>query len=455
LKILTAIYDLEVSPITFDITKFLLLAEQYKNEHNYSDLNVLIVAPSRSRLANLIERYSNFSDEMIGLEFFENRIEKLFEPLITLTIDQANWQYVGDRDSLEKYFLHGHIFPANYSISDPVAAYGIDCLIDLLNKGGVLPSLYTDEKQELSVERYLAQFNLLPSKTLLVFLRQTPYETWRNSDVASWTSFANTRIMEGYQVVWFSDAESGNDRLLSDLPGVLCDNEDILFRAAFVSRCAASFFVNGGTATLARYNHQAVSATFKLIEKNSPATSKQFWANKGIAYGQQLRFLSPIHHNEWQQDRAEVIEQVWLENIKPKLRLSTEQRAVLVDEWKKSVKVQSSQRKIDIVTELPHDCAVYIWGSGELAKQAENKMEQQGIIINGFLDSFKYGEPNQETSYLHPNQLDTDTTKKKYIVVATGTSQTSQQFMHIVDYYRRVGRFSCQLIDYSCMKFKH
>ncbi|MFT5708849.1 MAG: hypothetical protein ACI9ES_003153, partial [Oceanospirillaceae bacterium] len=100
-------------------------------------------------------------------------------------------------------------------------------------------------------------------------------------------------------------------------------------------------------------------------------------------------------------------------------------------------------------------CAVYIWGSGELAKQAENKMEQQGIIINGFLDSFKYGEPNQETSYLHPNQLDTDTTKKKYIVVATGTSQTSQQFMHIVDYYRRVGRFSCQLIDYSCMKFKH
>jgi hypothetical protein len=91
LKILTAIYDLEVSPITFDITKFLLLAEQYKNEHNYSDLNVLIVAPSRSRLANLIERYSNCSDEMIGLEFFENRIEKLFEPLITLTIDQANW----------------------------------------------------------------------------------------------------------------------------------------------------------------------------------------------------------------------------------------------------------------------------------------------------------------------------------------------------------------------------
>ena len=455
MKILTAIYDLEVSPITFDITKFLLLAEQYKAEHNYSDLNVLIVGPSKSRLANLIERYSHFSDGIIGLDFFESRIEKLLEPLITLTNENANWQYVGDRDSLENHFVPGHVFPANYSIGDPVTAYGIDCLIDLLNKGEVLPSLYTDEKHVLSVEKYLTQFNLLPTKTLLVFLRQTPYERWRNSDVASWTSFANKRLLEGYQIVWFSDAESGNDRLLSDLPGVLCDNEDILFRAAFVSRCAASFFVNGGMATLARYNHQAVSATFKLIEKNSPATSKQFWANKGIAYGQQLRFLSPLHHNEWQQDSAEVIEQVWLEDIKPKLCLSAEQRKVSVDEWKKSVKVQASQRKIDIATELPHDCAVYIWGSGELAKQAKNKMQQQGIIINGFLDSFKYGESNQEMSYLHPNQLDTNSTKKKYIVVATGTSQTSQQFMHIVDYYRRVGRFSCQFIDYSSMKFKH
>ena len=129
MKTFTAIYDLEVSPITFDITKFLLLAEQYRVEHNYSDLNVVIVGPSKSRLANLIERYSNFSDEMIGLEFFESRIEKLFEPLITLSNENANWQYVGDRDSLENHFVLGHVFPANYSISDPVAAYGIDCLM--------------------------------------------------------------------------------------------------------------------------------------------------------------------------------------------------------------------------------------------------------------------------------------------------------------------------------------
>lgn len=446
---LNAIYDLEVSPITFDFTKFMLLAEHYRQKHGYQQLVVSIVMPSESRLLKMAEKYSNLSDGLIAPSFLIKRIKQVLLPLIGLVNSQARHQIIEDRERLYEHIDNKHLFPPNYKTESPVSTYGLGDIRDLNNLGETLPSINTDDVTCSEFNSFIVDNAITIDNTLAIFIRQTPYEPWRNSNVGDWLEFAEKRISEGYQIVWFTDVESSERVADGDLPGVVCDHDGIAFKSIFIAKCAASFFVNGGLATLARYNHSAVSATFKMCDVKSPATSKQFWSNRGIVVGEQLGFLSPFHHNDWRQDNIGAIEDVWEHIVKPRTSLDMQEKTGLIQNWQTQIKSLASKPQ-PFVVEVINDVAdVYIWGSGKLASNALLSLTGNGYKVLGIIDSYQYGKEFEGFTLLHPNQLPSQNDQTETIIVALGDQSNHGQFQQILKYCKRFVDIPCRLFEFK------
>jgi hypothetical protein len=207
---LCAIYDLTTSPNSFDYVKFLIVAELKRRELGCDHIRVLI-APDIGKTDWL----NKFSDDE-----FSWRLRNIIQPLNSLMPSINGMTTCDSREEFEKIAEreNGKIFPENYSPVDPPLWSDWETVVLASVQGKPVPGLKAPGHALNYVQKWLAE-NCGNRKVVSITLRQTTYETERNSNLENWIRFADTLPPDEYAVIFLRDTGRIFEPVCSELEG--------------------------------------------------------------------------------------------------------------------------------------------------------------------------------------------------------------------------------------------
>lgn len=300
---LYAFYDLEVSPATWDICKFLVLAEKRRKEYRCDSLNVVIVpAINRFRKGDL-EIYQKYGD--YNEDYMEWRLRNILVPCCWL-IGAKGVIVCSEREEAQTIItgLNGMLFPDLYTIAKPTQAF-LDGWVQL--EEGELPSLSASPQAKVYVSKWLKERGG-GRRVVTINLRETDYEPVRNSNIVEWDKFyhwLNGYHEKKYMPLVIRDIEKSFElNSFATYPEISWNVE---LRQALYELCYLNMFVTMGQATTALYDKSVNTLVFKMISSTAGATSERFLRGNLLEIGGQWRHCTPNHKIIWDDDKFEVI----------------------------------------------------------------------------------------------------------------------------------------------------
>lgn len=274
---LTAFYDLALSPPTFDFVAFLVAAERRRIELGEESLRVILVpGPDHGfRRDQLPPR-----DPAVRL----GMLNRIVQPLCAL-LPTCEGVWLRERAAVD---LDGPVFP-DHADTGPRAHYGLNVLVANA-AAGCFPL----------VARRPA---VLPPRSITITLREAPYHAARNSNRTAWLAAAEALRAQGWNPVFVPDTFG------PPLPmGIAVDPVaavDLTRRANLYAGAALNLFVNNGPAWMATFMAGVPMIMLKMLEESCPATTRAHFAGAGLPEGAQLG--RPGHWIEWADDTVEAI----------------------------------------------------------------------------------------------------------------------------------------------------
>jgi hypothetical protein len=255
-----AVYDLKLSPPTFDFIGFLVSAEMRRLKTGEKGLSVLFAPGPESGFRR---------DTLPPKEPAKRRsmLENIVKPMCRLLpscveVSEVDAGVIGKAD-----------FPLGWSAHSRAAHYGTEKFTPAYQEG-CFP---------LRVDGVLSN-----RKLVTITLRQAEYWPERNSNVPAWESLATKLRDSGYTM-----------RVIrgSDLPNAL-------ERAKVYASARLNLFVNNGPAWMATFMPQAPCLIFKMCT-SEPCTEPEFFAGCGFPVGSQTGRAG--HRIVWANDDLETI----------------------------------------------------------------------------------------------------------------------------------------------------
>ncbi len=417
-----AVYDLEISPLTFDCIKFFLLAQQHFTKQGAAEpFALIIVLPTPNRLEKLNERY-----QKVGLEhgfetFIKVRISKvLFECAKLVPLIDKVFSVENRAELFEKIKNASDIYPSRESIFNGKPSYGLDLVMREVAHGHTLPSIKAPKQSICDIIDVLEKKNLNNKRIITITLRQCAYQIERNSNLDIWFKFAQWLNGKGYSIVWIPDVEASMP-FIPDIGFVLesvIDN--VLYKAALYQFSSANYFVNSGNAALARFNHNATSISTQL-----DATPERFWLGKGVLPGEQFTFLSPHHYQIWADETFENLKYSFEHFTLPKLSLTDEERVEQVVDWEKAISINKRKKSVKVLHTIESGSEVYVWCPAAHRANVREKLARMNVGIAAYIESFDFGGSLDGLSVIHPYSVQSS---DKPILIAGYSNQSKPIF---------------------------
>lgn len=269
---LNCVYDLAVSPPTFDFVSFLVACEIERIHKKEDSIKVYIVSgPDNGfRKDNLPPRDPELRWRMLGT---------IVVPMCQLLPSCSGV------DGVEAHEVEAH-FPRLWSKFNRVPCYGTKLIMSAA-KHGLCP---------LTIGERIKDENLIT-----ITLRQAHYWPSRNSNVEAWHAAAQHLQDKGYEVRIIPD-EATVKR-----PGFIYDKEaefDLIRRSRLYERARLNLFVNGGPGTMALAMKNVRALRFMPLTDKAPCSSANFWEQIGYPVGTQVR---EDHRFVWANDDEKTI----------------------------------------------------------------------------------------------------------------------------------------------------
>lgn len=282
--VLTAIYDLTVSPVSFDFVSFLLEAESQRLKRGHEHMRVLIVPPEgghfrRDRLAPFEPGTAKPSHDLR-----RRMCTTICEPMPALLPSCVESARLVTRDLLQKYDLRGAWPPG------PEPAYGQQYNAKAYRENNYPFRHPSRQKRE--------------KKLVTLTLREAAHWPQRNSDRNAWLALYRALKKAGYKPVFIPDVDTPFAE-----PGCDVDHRaslDLLHRAALYERAHLNVFVNNGPAWMATAQREARVLIFKIIAEGGTCTGSEFWEAIGCAPGV-YQVGREGHRIVWEDDAPEVL----------------------------------------------------------------------------------------------------------------------------------------------------
>lgn len=327
-----AVYDLRQSPVTYDIIHWLVNADRKRQDAGETDLHIVFVDGDRQRT----ERDLAFTPERKAW-----RLHNLLVPSCRLLPAVKSYAIVTEGTQTLSYT------PTNYQ--------GV-----YLHPTGAASSL-------------MAGWTRTNKPIVTITLRQSDFQTKRNSNLEEWAKVADWLHEQGYLVVVVPDTEA----LLSgekqpDWPDVrLCQPAAISpdIRLALYERASLNLFTSGGPYALALYSGSPFLMC-KMIVPGINTCSEAYQRKIGLTPETPL---NPYQRIVWCDDTFENLRTPLEEMLK---EVSTRERplakfytfAVLPKERVEQIKV-NIERKLPLIEMVPrHDRTMAIVGYGPSLK---------------------------------------------------------------------------------------
>jgi len=301
--VLYAFYDLSVAYPTFDILGFICLAEMTRIKKNLQSIKFIIVYPERN--------YSNL--ELLPLMPAQEqswRVKNILFPSCFLLPSCSGVDLCSDRNKARQVLeTEPHIFPEQYSLDTPVAAWKFNLVIDKARSGESIDVLRSTPQALGLIDMWAKQNNPHHKKIIAITMRESSVQQLRNSNLPEWLQFAESLDRAKFLPVFVRDLEeSFNAEKLS--PNCLEFNEcslNLELRMALYERSYINLGVNNGPAHLWVFNQNCRYLMFKQITEGYPHSSEASFKNRDFEIGGHFPGAAPHQKFIWKDDSFAVI----------------------------------------------------------------------------------------------------------------------------------------------------
>lgn len=295
---LYAIYDLRVSPPSYDFAIFLQCAELQRKRYHLDDMYVWIIKGKRIAKMPLSEEEGTMMLNNIVIPMCS-----LIPSIVSVCLMPEGTQ-VPD-------VMPEHMYPLGYTSNYPQPGFALYNLLACIVRGERPTHWQPPIDAVHAINRLINQY-VKGKKFITVNLRENPDVPTRNSNLAEWKEFVAGIDPEEYVVFVIRETENIYSPLNWDncieLPTAALN---LHHRAALCSFAYINLFVANGPMVLSFFS---VSKTIimKPRDESNKSTSKNWFETiQGMTIGGQLACLTKKHRYFWKNDTARNIRQAF------------------------------------------------------------------------------------------------------------------------------------------------
>ena len=305
---LYAFYDLQVAPISYDVSWFAATADRARRRMGLSRLHFVIVPGSKDGLREERKAYESVVDASARLW----RLHNIVVPILTLVPSFAGLSILPSRDAAGALLAAAgwRVYPAHYEPGLPVAHWPSELLTETCAPGEEIGALRSSPQGLRYVERWLAS-RLAGRRLVTITIRDYNFMPARNSNLEAWASFASRLDATRYLPVFVLDTERTLDPLPAPLAGFEVFREaswNVGLRMALYESSHVNLGVNNGPMFMCMLNARVRILIFKVLTPTVPQTTEELMATLGFKIGEQVHFATPFQRLVWEDDRLKTIE---------------------------------------------------------------------------------------------------------------------------------------------------
>lgn len=300
---LTAFYDFDICPVTYDFTVFAALVEMARRRHACDAVKFVVVPGAKEGFRDDDVAYSNENKQW--------RVRNIVVPGCWLFDRSASVTVCGTREEAAaiEAATQGPIFPVGYTTGAPVGDYLWSGVSAALACGEHVPNARPSDEASKIVRDWLAE-RADGRRPVSITLRESAHAPIRNSNRAAWLDFAQSLDEKLYFPVIVPDTEqcfsAGNDTI-ADLTFWSAPSLNLDIRLALYEQCWLNMMVTNGPGVLCWLNASVRFVMFKMLSDWSN-TSSAYYASLGIHVGKQLVHTGPFQRLVWEPDDPDTIQ---------------------------------------------------------------------------------------------------------------------------------------------------
>lgn len=302
---LCVFYDLEVSPITFDLCWVLCLADLYRQQQALKYVRIIFVPGPEDGLRKEMVDY----ETLVNPEARYWRLYHLLYPLTRLLPTCTGFTHCSSRQEAEwiKKNIDARFYPINYhpmfpTPHTPQAIYKTTT--------SEFMALRATKQALLYLQSWLKSKSL-QRKTITVTLREYEYTPKRNSNIAEWAKFLQSIDPTQYFIVIVPDIDHAMEPPHPSLSSFTHFTEacwNVELRAALYHSSYLNLGINNGPMGLCWMNSACRYILFKLITEEVPQANTESFRKLGCVPNQTPAFATKYQKWVWQEDKADIIQ---------------------------------------------------------------------------------------------------------------------------------------------------
>ncbi|WJG10584.1 hypothetical protein [Aliiglaciecola sp. LCG003] len=291
---LTVIYDLRISPPTYDFLTFLVKCQLEAEKRKLCSLSVIICPGDKHGFRSDIDFFS--LDEM------NFRVTHLLFPLVKLVDPKASLHYCSDRFEARRLFNFAtHKFPEQHNFVKPVARHYYYEFFDDINSGVEHRKITSSDFYREKISQWFDNNNINRDKVVTITLRESTAHSERNSALLEWKKVAEILSVNGYCVVIIRDTDQA-------LMSIEWDNVsefsaaamDVELRTALYESSLINLGVCNGPAILCFLSTKCRYLFFGMYQKSCTSNTYEHLERVGISKGKnQIRGASEDQYISW------------------------------------------------------------------------------------------------------------------------------------------------------------
>jgi hypothetical protein len=284
---LYAIFDLEISPITFNIGEFLCAAEIEAIRKNKKGI-VLVIVPEKIKSLEFVSEY----EKAIDRDSIKWRIENIVIQVAGLHEACAGINILPNRSDVQEVLTSHETYPV---LHDGTNLRYADLSDLYASKPYDFKGLRATAQGKKYIKQYLSSMGI-EKKIVTLVVRSSEYDKARNSNKEELSKFVHYLLSRGYHPIVVPDTDTAfeNETFLNSqyIFRDCCWNVGL--RLALYELSFVSIFGPGGAGAIMLFDSACPCILINAIVEESIVSTSEAYKKAGIKEGDQWSFL-PRH----------------------------------------------------------------------------------------------------------------------------------------------------------------
>jgi hypothetical protein len=305
-KNLQFVYDLSVSPITFDFASYLAAAEVERRLRGFEGIDVILIPGPKDGVREETAEY----EQTVDRDARQSRVRQMLLPTLSFLPTVRGVAVCADRTQAAVLLSDDprRIYPSDYHLSLP--RNPDKAVIHEHARSGV--AIWPMFRATAQASKLVADFfarEVKGRRAVVITLRNYGYTPQRNSRNQDWLDFADSLDPAVYAVIFVHDAETFMGPAPLDFSRhIVCDaaSANLEIRMALYEAAWLNMALMAGPTELGWYNERARYLYFIAVGSAAVQTEAALILN-GHRVGHDLDFATPCQRIVWRLDETETL----------------------------------------------------------------------------------------------------------------------------------------------------